>query len=106
MGTMVIEVPEALKSLGEAMAESLAAVRRIMASAGSGKSVDYAEVEVAIGAASARIERASHENVLRRAGRGPSGGADRWGSVHQGWSRRGHLLHAGGTRGGGAVAVK
>ncbi len=51
---MVIEVPEELKSLGEAMAESLAVVRRAMASAVSGKAADYAEVEVAIGAASAR----------------------------------------------------
>ena len=65
MGTMVIEVPAELKCLGEAMADSLAAVRSAMARAGSGKSVDYAEVEVAIGAASARIERASHESILR-----------------------------------------
>jgi len=65
VGTMVIEVPAELKCLGEAMADSLAAVRSAMARAGSGKSVDYAEVEVAIGAASARIERASHESILR-----------------------------------------
>ena len=40
---MVIEVPAELKCRGEAMADSLPAVRKAMACADSGKSVDYAK---------------------------------------------------------------
>ena len=65
MAVMVIEVPQELKALGVALMEAIAAVRKVRAGTGAGKAVDYAAVEVAIGAAAARIERAGHEAVLQ-----------------------------------------
>ncbi len=60
---MVIEVPQELKALGDAMVEAMAAVAKARAGT-AGKAVDYAAVEVAIGEATARIERAGHQAVL------------------------------------------
>jgi len=60
----VIEVPQELKALGDAMVEPMAAVANARAGA-PGKAVDYAAVEVAIGEAAARIERAGRQAVLR-----------------------------------------
>jgi hypothetical protein len=62
---MVIEVPEELKSLGEAMVEVIGVVAKARAGTAAGKAVDYAAVEVAIGEAAARIERAGHQTVLQ-----------------------------------------
>ena len=62
---MLIEVPQELKALGDAMVEALAAVAKARAGTGAGKAVDYAAVEVAIGEAAARIERAGHQIVLQ-----------------------------------------
>jgi hypothetical protein len=61
---MVIEVPEELKPLGDAMIDAIAAVRKARTATGAGKAVDYAAIEVAIGEAVARIERAGHQAVL------------------------------------------
>ena len=47
------------------MVEALAAVAKARAGTGAGKAVDYAAVEVAIGEAAARIERAGHQIVLQ-----------------------------------------
>jgi post-segregation antitoxin (ccd killing protein) len=65
VAVMVIEVPEELKPLGDAMMDAIAAVRKARAATGAGKAVDYAAVEVAIGGAAARIERAGHLTVLQ-----------------------------------------
>ena len=65
MDGMLIEVPQELKALGDAMVEALAAVAKARAGTGAGKAVDYAAVEVAIGEAAARIERAGHQIVLQ-----------------------------------------
>ena len=65
MAVMVIEVPEELKPLGDAMMEAITAVRKARAGTGAGKAMDYAAVEVAIGDAAARIERAGHQAVLQ-----------------------------------------
>jgi hypothetical protein len=65
VAVMVIEVPEELKPLGDAMMDAIAAVRKPRAATGAGKAVDYAAVEVAIGGAAARIERAGHLAVLQ-----------------------------------------
>jgi len=62
---MVIEVPEELKPLGDAVMEAIAAVRKARAATRAGKAMDYAAVEVAIGDAAARIERAGHQAVLQ-----------------------------------------
>ena len=64
VAVMVIEVPQELKALGDAMVEAMAVVSRARAGR-AGKAVDYAAVEVAIGEAAARIERAGHEAVLQ-----------------------------------------
>jgi len=65
VGKMVIEVPEELKILGEAMIEVMGAVAKARAGTATGKAVDYGAVEVAIGEAVAGIERAGHLAVLR-----------------------------------------
>lgn len=65
MAVMVIEVPEELKALGDAMIEAVAAVRKARSGAAGGKSVDYGAVETAIGEATARIERAGHQAVIQ-----------------------------------------
>jgi len=62
---MVTEVPEELEALGDAMMEASAAVRKARAGTGAGKALDYAAVEVDIGDAAARIERAGHQAVLQ-----------------------------------------
>jgi hypothetical protein len=61
---MVIEVPEELKDLGEAMAATLAAVKESLRRAAGGKALDYEAVECAISDAAAQVERAGHRAVL------------------------------------------
>ena len=61
MVAMVIEVPQELKALGDAMVEAMAAVAKARGGTAAGKAVDYAAVETAIGEAVARIERAGHQ---------------------------------------------
>jgi hypothetical protein len=65
MPKMVIEVPEELRDLGEAMVATLATVRRTLARTGGGKALDYAEVEGAVSEEAGKIERASHRAVLQ-----------------------------------------
>ncbi len=65
MAAMVIEVPEELKALGDAMAETMAAMSKARAGSAAGKAVNYGAIEVAIGEAAARIERAGHQVVLQ-----------------------------------------
>ena len=62
---MVIEVPAELKALGEAMVGVMAAVAKARAGTGAGKAVDYPAIEVSIGEAAARIERAGHQAILQ-----------------------------------------
>jgi hypothetical protein len=62
---MVIEVPQELKALGDAMVEALATVAKARGGTAAGKALDYAAVEVAIGEAAAGIERAGHQLVLQ-----------------------------------------
>jgi len=42
---MLIEVPEELKDLGKAMADSMAAVKKALGAAIGGKALDYDDVE-------------------------------------------------------------
>lgn len=65
VAVMVIEVPEELKALGDAMVEALAAVTKARAGTKGGKAMDYGAVEMAMGEAVARIERAGHQLVLQ-----------------------------------------
>ena len=65
MAVMVIEVPEDLKALGDAMREALAVVAKARVGTAAGKAVDYGAVEITVGEAAARIERAGHQAVLQ-----------------------------------------
>lgn len=65
MPKMVIEVPEELGEVGEAMAATLASLQRTLARTGGGKAVDYAKVEGAMSQEAGRIERASHRAILQ-----------------------------------------
>ncbi|MCP4005006.1 MAG: ISKra4 family transposase [bacterium] len=65
MAKFVIEVPEELRGAGEAMASALETMKKTLARAGGGKSVDYAEVERTISEEAATIERESHRAILQ-----------------------------------------
>jgi hypothetical protein len=62
---MVIEVPESLAKLGEALAEIVATAQRTMARTGGGKAIDYGEVEREMAEAAGKAERAGHQAVLQ-----------------------------------------
>jgi len=61
---MVIEVPEELKVLGEAMRDLITMVGGAMKAAAGGKAVDYARVERDVAEQAAAIERAAHRGIL------------------------------------------
>jgi hypothetical protein len=63
---MVIEVPEELKDLGEAMRALLTVVDGAMKAAVGGKAVDYARVERDVAEHTAALERAAHRGILQR----------------------------------------
>ena len=62
---MVLEMPEGLKGVGEAVQ---ALVRQVAASwrrTRGGRAIDYAAIERQVAAGAAAIERASHQGVLQ-----------------------------------------
>lgn len=65
MPKMVIEIPEELTGLGEAMAAILARVQGTLARTGGGKAVDYAQVESAVSEKAGGLERAAHRAILQ-----------------------------------------
>jgi hypothetical protein len=65
MAKTVIEVPERLKAVGEAMAAHLAELERALDRQGGGKAVDYAAVEREVAASVVRTELASHGAILQ-----------------------------------------
>ena len=65
MPKTVIEVPERLKGVGEAMAAHLAELERALDRQGGGKAVDYAAVEREVAASVVRTELASHGAILQ-----------------------------------------
>jgi len=65
MPKMVIEIPEELTGLGEAMKAILARVEGTLARTGGGKAVDYAKVESAVSEEASGIERAAHRAILQ-----------------------------------------
>ena len=65
MAKMVIEIPEELRGLGEAIAATLASVQGTLARTGGGKAVDYERVEVAISEESGKIECEAHRAILQ-----------------------------------------
>jgi hypothetical protein len=64
MPKRVIEIPEELKDLGDALEAILADVQGTMSRTGGGKAVDYEEVETAVSADAGRVERAAHAAIL------------------------------------------
>ncbi len=65
MPKTVIEVPEELREVGEAMAATLATLQGTLARLGGGKAVDYAEVERVMAEEAGRTERAAHRALLQ-----------------------------------------
>ena len=65
MAKMVIEVPEELREVGEAMKETLVTLQRTLGRTGGGKALDYAQVERLISEEAGKTERASHRTVLQ-----------------------------------------
>lgn len=65
MAKMVIEVPEKLRDVGEAMKATLATLERMLVRTDGGKAIDYAAVEQQLSEESAKSERASHRAMLQ-----------------------------------------
>jgi hypothetical protein len=62
---MVIEMPDELKGVGEAVREMLWQVEAAWRSTRGGKALEYPEIERQLAAGAATIERASHQAVLQ-----------------------------------------
>lgn len=62
---MVIEIPEELKSVGEAAQAMLRQVEAAWRSTAGGKALNYGEIEQQLAEAVAALERASHQVVLQ-----------------------------------------
>ena len=65
MAKLVIEIPDELHDLGEALATMVARVQATVAGTGGGKAVDYGRGEQAIAGEAGGIERAAHRAVLQ-----------------------------------------
>ena len=65
MAKLVIEIPDELRDLGEALATIVARVQRTVAGTGGGKAVDYGRVEQAVAEETGGIERAAHRAILQ-----------------------------------------
>lgn len=65
MGKLVIEVPDELRAVGEAMAEQLAALQKRLARMGGGKAVDFAAVEEEVAERAGKTELAAYRVLLR-----------------------------------------
>lgn len=66
MAAMVIEVPEELKDVGEAMRTLIAVVVSAMRASAGAKAVDYGRVEREMAELAAGIERAAHRGILQQ----------------------------------------
>lgn len=64
MASIVIEVPEELKSMANAIQEVVRVASRCLRDLGSSKAADYAAVERTMAEGVAAVERASHEALL------------------------------------------
>ena len=62
---MVIEIPDELKGVGEAVSAMVRQVEASWRSTRGGRAVDYATIERQVAAGAAAIERASHQAVLQ-----------------------------------------
>jgi hypothetical protein len=65
MAKRVIEIPEGLEALGDAVAAMVTRVQKTVAATGGGKAVDYGQVEAAVSEEAGGIERAAHGAILR-----------------------------------------
>lgn len=65
MAKFVIEVPEGLRGVGEAMAATLTELQATLGRTGGGKAVDYGKVESDISDQTGGIERAAHKAILQ-----------------------------------------
>jgi hypothetical protein len=65
MPKRVIEIPDELHERADVVEGIVAEVRRTVARTGGGKAVDDAQVEAAVSAGAARVERATHRALLQ-----------------------------------------
>jgi hypothetical protein len=65
MAKKVIEVPDELEGVWEAMVENMTSLQRTLGRLGDGKAVDYAEVEREVSEEAGKSERASHRAILQ-----------------------------------------
>lgn len=65
MAKRVIEIPEGLDALGDAIVEMLGQVQKTVTATGGGKAVDYSRVEQAISERAAGLERSAHRAILQ-----------------------------------------
>lgn len=65
MAKLVIEVPDELREVGEAMASHLASLQRTLARTGGGKALDYGAVERAMAEDAGKTELAAHRTILQ-----------------------------------------
>ncbi|MGH2361997.1 MAG: ISKra4-like element ISMfu2 family transposase [bacterium] len=65
MVKIVLEVPDELRGVAEAMASTLAGLQGTLARTGGGKAIDYARVESEVSERTAGIERATHRAILQ-----------------------------------------
>jgi hypothetical protein len=61
---MVIEIPDELKGVGEAISALVWQVEATWRSTRGGRALDYQKIERQVAASAAAIERASHQAVL------------------------------------------
>jgi hypothetical protein len=62
---MMIDMPDELKDVGEAVRAMLRQVEAVWRSTGGGKALDYAEIEQRLAEGAAAIARASQQAVLQ-----------------------------------------
>jgi hypothetical protein len=65
MAKRVIEIPEGLEALGDALAAMVTRVQKTIAATGGGKAVDYGRVEAVVSEEAAGAERAAHGAILQ-----------------------------------------
>jgi len=65
MSKRMIEIPEGLEALGDAVAAMIAQVQGTVSATGGGKAVDYGRVERTIAEQTGGIERAAHRAMLQ-----------------------------------------
>src|SRR5262245_39780741 len=62
---IVLEIPDELKAVGEAVAAMVSQIEAAWRSRGGSQAVAYAEIEAQLAAGAAALERAGHQAILQ-----------------------------------------